>query len=307
MGHDKSTQSTDDNRSADLSPGKLLIWGRERAGLTQEQVAKELYMTLAKVRALENDEYGRLHSNTFARGYLRAYANLVKLDVERVLLAYDQQAQRLGLVQEYVAPKADAINLPMWRFIVLTAAGLTVLWLISMWFLGNREEPVYPMMAPVTEQLAAPVVSSSSVSSFAATSEEASSLALVANETRLVTETEGAMNSSASSSLAADSASNMQEQLARAESSARPITKSSGLDQIRFLFSGECWLELSDANGDVLATDLQTAGTELIVEGKAPFDIKLGNAPVTEIYLNGKKVPIVPAIGTDVLTLKVAE
>lgn len=306
MGHDKSTQSTDDSRSADLSPGKLLIWGRERAGLTQEHVAKELYMTLAKVRALENDEFGRLHSNTFARGYLRAYANLVKLDVERVLSAYDQQAQRLGLVQEYVAPKADAINLPLWRFMALIAAGLAVLWLISMWFLGNREEPVYPMIAPVTEQLAATAESSSSVSSSSdATVESASSVALLVDQTTSVSGS--SMTSSASSSIAAESVVSLQTSLGAAEPSVRTGAKLSQLDQIRFIFSGECWLELSDANGDVLATDLQAAGSELIVEGKAPFDVKLGNAPVTEIYLNGRKVPIVPAIGTDVLTLKVAE
>ncbi len=306
MGHDKGTQSTDDSRSADLSPGKLLIWGRERAGLTQEHVAKELYMTLAKVRALENDEFGRLHSNTFARGYLRAYANLVKLDVERVLSAYDQQAQRLGLVQEYVAPTADAINLPLWRFMALIAAGLAVLWLISMWFLGNREEPVYPMIAPVTEQLAATAESSSSVSSSSdATVESASSVALLVDQTTSVSGS--SMTSSASSSIAAESVVRLQTSLGAAEPSVRTGAKLCQLDQIRFIFSGECWLELSDANGDVLATDLQAAGSELIVEGKAPFDVKLGNAPVTEIYLNGRKVPIVPAIGTDVLTLKVAE
>ena len=52
MASDDEKKSTDDGRSRELSPGKLLVWARERAGLTQEQVAKELYMTLTKVRAV---------------------------------------------------------------------------------------------------------------------------------------------------------------------------------------------------------------------------------------------------------------
>src|SRR6187402_2189402 len=77
-----------------LSPGKLLLQGRLQAGLTQEQIAKELYMTVSKVKALEADDYGSLSSETFARGYIRAYANMLKLDVVTVLNAYEKQIQQ---------------------------------------------------------------------------------------------------------------------------------------------------------------------------------------------------------------------
>ena len=51
MAADDEKNPTDDGRFRELSPGKLLVWARERASLSQEQVAKELYMTLTKVRA----------------------------------------------------------------------------------------------------------------------------------------------------------------------------------------------------------------------------------------------------------------
>ena len=55
MASDDDKKPVDDGRFRELSPGKLLVWARERAGFSQEQVAKELYMTLTKVRALESD------------------------------------------------------------------------------------------------------------------------------------------------------------------------------------------------------------------------------------------------------------
>jgi cytoskeleton protein RodZ len=76
-------------------------------------------------------------------------------------------------------------------------------------------------------------------------------------------------------------------------------------DEITFSFSGESWLEVSDARGDVLATEMQLAGSHLTLVGQAPFDIKLGNAPVVEIQFNRKKIDVIPLLGSNVLTLQV--
>jgi len=302
MNRDTDTRQEDYSRSGEQSPGKLLAWGRECAGLTQEQVAKELYMTLGKVKSIEGDDYNRLHSDTFVRGYLRAYANLVKVDVEQVLSAYDVQAQRLGLVKEhYVKPKADNANIPMWRFIVLIIVVLTVLWLISRWFLGNRQEPDYQMTAPVTTELLNAVASSSVQSSSAVQVLDTNAANAVSLAGEVTTEEVTLADTSTGSASSATSSDAKSPTLI-----ASPMN-ASGLDQIELIFNDECWLEVSDSNGDVLATDLEPAGSRLVIKGKAPFDVKLGNAPAVEMYLNGKNVPIVPAIGTDVLTLKVSE
>lgn len=143
MAADDEKKSTDDGRFRELSPGKLLVWARERAGLTQEQVAKELYMTLTKVRALESDDYRHMGSDTFTRGYLRAYANLVKLDVVQVLAAYDRHAQKHGLVEQVLPRRVESANKPLWQFIVLVLLALLILWLVSIWFFDNRQQPTY--------------------------------------------------------------------------------------------------------------------------------------------------------------------
>lgn len=304
MSKDSDQQLANDSRFTGVSPGKLLLEGRERSGMTQDQVAKELYMTLSKVRLLESDDYGRFGSNTFARGYVRAYANLLKLDVEYVLAVYDAQAQRSGLAKGYVPPKTNNANVPLWRFMALIGAALTLLWLISMWFFDNRQEPVYAIKAPVATELAATSVQPSSA--------QASSVQndfVVPDVATTDSMSSTAMSSAEASSVAADLTTSEPQAEIQTETqieTTRPVN-ASGLDEIRFLFKDECWLEVSDSRGDVLATELQRAGSELVVAGKAPFDVKLGNSPAVDMYLNGKKIAIVPALGTDVLTLKVSE
>jgi cytoskeleton protein RodZ len=70
------------------------------------------------------------------------------------------------------------------------------------------------------------------------------------------------------------------------------------LDSISLTFTDECWVEVSDASGDVLVADLQRVGSNLLLQGQVPFYVKLGNAPAAKIELNGKEIAIVPATDT---------
>ena len=60
--------------------GQELAFAREAKGMSQEQIADILNLTLANVLALENDDYESLPGWTYVSGYLRAYARLLGLD-----------------------------------------------------------------------------------------------------------------------------------------------------------------------------------------------------------------------------------
>jgi cytoskeleton protein RodZ len=304
----------------ELSPGKLLLQARLQAGLTQEQVAKELYMTLYKVKALEADDYSRLNSDTFTRGYIRAYANLTKVDVVIILAAYDDLIERLTPKeavhkQDHKQDKAASENSHRgaWQFLAVIGIFFIALWLISVWFFDNHSDDEYVV-----------TVATSSSSAEAITSDGSSSLSVneINKSNALVTAPEGAVSSSGSASSAARlnaqvvasvSVSNVSAAVATssiaivesvtAESSSS--AKKIGLDELSFSFREESWLEVSDSRGDVLATELQPAGSKLKLIGLAPFDVKLGNSPAVDVSLNGKKMDVIPLMGTNVLTLKI--
>lgn len=272
-----------------LSPGQMLAQARERANLTHEHVAGALHMTVSKVKAIESDEYAKLNVETYIRGYLRAYSALVKIDCAPVLAAYELQVASGGRS----IPKAEYVVRPAgerkgFGFILLIVGLLALLLLISVWFMGNRiqSEPVLPPVAVASS-------SSSSVTPVIAPPVE------TADETEpsesSAVESAEVSSSSAASSVLPIAAEHLPANLSAA---AEVQTASqSQLDHLYFVFSDECWLEVSDAQGDVLATNLQQPGSRVALMGQAPFKVKLGKVRSATITLNERPFEVNPPEG----------
>jgi cytoskeleton protein RodZ len=62
------------------TPGAQLAAQREALGLTVEQIADQLKLATRQVRALEAGDYEALPNMAVVRGFVRAYAKVVKLD-----------------------------------------------------------------------------------------------------------------------------------------------------------------------------------------------------------------------------------
>lgn len=307
------SQSNKEQSSDATSPGKILLQARLQAGLTQEQVAKELYVTVYKVKALEADDYSRLNSDTFARGYIRAYANLVKLDVVVILTAYDALMDSLQpkvTVQKQAPVVAENSHRGAWQFLAVIGVFFIALWLISVWFFDNHNDDQYVVTVAASSSSAGAISSGVSSSLTIDELEKPGVLPVVSVDaasvsgsvSSIATELNAQVIASASTATdATNSVAVVESITAESASSA----KKTSLDELIFLFREESWLEVSDSRGDVLATELQPAGSRLKLVGLAPFDVKLGNSPAVDISLNGKKMDVIPLMGTNVLTLKI--
>lgn len=67
------------------SVGETLARARTALGLSIEDVAQQLKYGARQIEALEQGRFDRLHGATFARGMVRSYARLVKLDPQPLL------------------------------------------------------------------------------------------------------------------------------------------------------------------------------------------------------------------------------
>lgn len=276
---DEPNQSAVEEFPAVTPPGLLLMQARERLGFTREQVAEALHMTVGRVRSIESDDYVKLNTDTFTRGYLRCYAKFLKLDTASIISAYEQHKKSLGMESGVYCPIPKETNSKkLWGFVVLLAALLAGLWLISVWFFGNQvDQPtaVSPSPAPLSAApIEPPVEPVSSVSD------------VVASDAEVVAEPDNQQLDNVSASVV--------------EAPAKPV-----LDQLYLSFADECWVEVSDIQGDVLVTELQRPGSTLTLSGIAPFSVKLGNAAVVELRLNGEPVPIELTSGNKVVSLSV--
>lgn len=75
-------------RDEHLSPGAQLREAREAAGLTLDELSARLRMTGNKLELLERDEYDRLPSALYVRGYIRNACKELAVDPEPVLKAF---------------------------------------------------------------------------------------------------------------------------------------------------------------------------------------------------------------------------
>lgn len=289
-------------------PGALLKSAREQAKLSEEDVARELRMTVTKVRALEADEYEKLHSDTFIRGYLRTYAKLLNLDPNTILEAYKQTRREAGLGDEPEESPLQ-INVPaparsMGKFIVWIVLLLVGIWALSVWFLGNRQETIEPapVMDPVSEVAPNAPADELALAQTDAPLEAAGGDGATEGElpqnapsgsgeqgptTELTQPLSGENGTQAQASVAAiESAESLGEAASLNEPEAG--TDNEDLDQMQLSFTEECWVEVTDSRGDVLETDLMQPGQVLELQGEAPFTVKLGNAAGANIQLNGE-------------------
>jgi cytoskeleton protein RodZ len=112
--------------------GAVLREAREAAGMTIEQAASQLRMTVRSVANLEADDWSSLGAPVFVRGQLRSYARLLGVDIDAYLEhtpvasvapstlvshthtpRYQRFAEHLGRRAIYVAITA-AIAVPVW-------------------------------------------------------------------------------------------------------------------------------------------------------------------------------------------------
>ncbi|WP_328186835.1 RodZ domain-containing protein [Marinobacter sp. OP 3.4] len=94
---------TTDNASQDArqpTVGERLRQAREVAGLSVTEVANKQHLRPAIISAIESGDYGRIDSELFLKGYVRAYATHVGIDPESVVRQLDRELEPLRQEQK---------------------------------------------------------------------------------------------------------------------------------------------------------------------------------------------------------------
>lgn len=317
------------------SPGSALRDARETVGLSAAEIATRLKVSKTVVENIEAERLEALPARVFARAYIRNYANLVELDPDEMVSAYDRKTERersaeiesrpLGTLPGTLAALRKSLRLPRMQSWVFggTVILFTALAGISLWIAWPSEAPV--VSTPVdqsversnqasTDDDAAPVSSADGGLYGSSTPADApapsnglpASDVPVAQEEAAVPDAFGDAISDASPNGSpgeppVDGLSEIQQALA---SLSNPLTYTPGDEHVLvFHFSSDCWVEVLDAAGGLLHQDLERAGDRLEVRGDAPFSITLGYSPGAQLEYNGDPVMLSQHTHDDVAKL----
>ncbi len=289
-------------------PGSRLRLAREKADLSLDNVAAELRITKRYVQALEGDDFDALPSGVFIVGYLKAYARLLAIPVEEVVDTYHEYTAQLngdGVKVKTVKVKAikennsgedDLLLLstsskkPLkkgwfgWLIAVVLVFAIVVMFQDDTDSRMTSEGQVnLGSVADISEQEAPPLPDSDAVSD-----EISADGAAVDEEQEPAPASDEAVSS----------------QIVVVELPAK--TENPPLDSIAFNFSKECWLEVIDAQGDVLNSDLYQPGESKVLQGYAPFEVLLGNVKAVSLALNEQAVDLPANLGGQKVRLRVS-
>ena len=265
--------------------GERLAAAREELQISIVEIAKELHLDEQKVQALEANDFAPLGAPVFAKGHLRKYAQLVKVDIDDILFDYHRMTRSEGpppVVSNRKAPKLPASPTP-W---IAAAVILLVVAAVAVWFFVLR--PEMTIIPPDAEPVAPPAERLLEDTADAVEREEAAERP---DPSAVLTEAAAVPGAVEPATVEPDAADSSPEATPVA-TPAPAQTAEPGQLALTLTFVGDCWTEISDGNGRRLFFDLGRTGRTVNVSGAAPFSVLLGNADNVRLALNGASIPV---------------
>ncbi|SMF58168.1 cytoskeleton protein RodZ [Alteromonadaceae bacterium Bs31] len=307
----------------DGKPGAAIKYFREGKGVSIDELARETLIPDWKIRDLENDSYGGLGAAPFITGYLRKLAKILKLDSDALIEAFNKQARSAAeaLIEsepaspvttayaprEVLRPKSSVFTKLTGVHGVLAVALLILIWIVLAWLTKAPEQQADEESAQANLSVTQPEEQVESVQQpepeQGSTSSQADLSDTVVPEspqalpvpTPLPSISPTVVPTLAPVPVIAPAPVEERQASAAAQNQ----------DLLTLTFSADCWVEISDASGELKFAQLKRTGDNLQLFGEAPFEVMLGNARVVDVLINGQAFAVTPAPGRDTLRFTV--
>lgn len=287
--------------------GQQLKAKRIEKGLTEQDIAISLKISLDQVKALEADRFDRFLSVAFARGFLKSYCRVVGLEQAPILAAFDSQRDNKEPTIKPVDKVNKQTNLgdPIIIFVSVVIAAVLI-FLVFWWpsdtspsFADNEPTQSQNVATTQAEETASPVGSASNelevnngetedennVAQPSAADSTPTSVASVEEE--VVTEPENNVVTGLSPETVAilkeagvspDEVVKATQVVPATEAVEEELPTPTYTHDIDIAFSEDCWTEIRDASGRILFSGVKVAGQTLKLSGSAPYRVVLGYA-----------------------------
>ena len=292
-----------------ISPGGELARRRQELNLTVEQVAAQLNLAPRQVEAIEADNFAALPGMAIARGFVRSYAKLVRVDAEPLLAAMAPAVapmpDRHPVKQTYVNKPLSADRL---SFGENSGRKSKVLWIVLLVVVVGIAFAAVQQMGPISlpamsQQETTPEQGSQPAGEPQPQGQAVEVLPAPDITTAPAPETPPAA--------APDSTSGAQA----APPAVAPVSAAASGNETRAAVSNEnmlvlrareqSWIELKRADGAILAARLFEAGTEESFPVNGGLALVVGNASGVDAVLNGEPLDLQAKARANVARIKV--
>ncbi|NNM69499.1 MAG: DUF4115 domain-containing protein [Gallionella sp.] len=275
---------------ADSTPvvklGATLRERRVAMGLSVADVAAQIRLAPRQIEALESDDFGHLPELPFVRGFVRSYAKLLQLDEQPLLATLPDPHlahERIEPVSVDVPFNIKQLSKQQNQIWLIASSVVAVIALAFAWWHFTTPKKISVGQAETAKVMEMAVVLPEQT--------PAMSAVVQADGADVRPDEVQAGPSAAPAGIPAlKSASTLvQSTVPAPDVSAPPATTST---KLRIVFDGESWSEIKDATGKILSSQINAPGSELNLNGRAPYDLVIGNARTVHLYRRGKPVDL---------------
>lgn len=286
--------------------GEQLRQGRERLGLSVSAIADEQHLRPSLIQAIENGDYSKIDSELFLKGYVRAYARQVGLDADAVIAdlnreleparqqkELEHQASPLVSIERKKRRKRQVAKLLLTLLVVALVAYLIAGYLAEQGTDGEAAPETETPAEAVTQEQDSAAADGQDVQpvtdpddEFGAAEQplpEEGSTVLENERVPRVEPLEPEPIGAELDELPADrvpAVTQSTEPALREEQLLAPAATTEA--RLQIAFSGDCWVQVTDAGGSRLVSGLRRSGEQLDVTGDAPLTVVIGAVSAVE-------------------------
>jgi cytoskeleton protein RodZ len=295
--------------TAVLGVGRALSEARQAQGLTIADVAQQLKFMPRQIEALEAERFSSLPGPTIARGMVRSYARLLKLEPEPLLkqmegqLPAPESGPQLGVRRGDPVSAGDGGHRSTILYLALSAVVLAIA--VAAVYEWRHEQPVPAFVAASDTPAAVPAAPSAPASEPpkamadkdasipSAPAPAAAPPAVPVESKQLAKADKGTPAPAQAKPQAADPAPAPEAKPAEpAVAAAKPAA--GAIHRLMFRFEEDAWVEVIDAQGRHLISSLNAAGTERSLRARPPLSVVIGNAQHVRVTYNDREIDLKP-------------
>ena len=287
-----------DSAEKTQSIGQVLKAARLAQVMSAQDIARQLRLSEKQIEAIEEDDHSKFPNQIFLRGFIRNYAKLVREDTKKF-------SQLLGETFPPTSTQAITFSVDGTPFIPdhKKSKGNLIILLIVVLVSSLLVYEVYRSGGDDTK-----------------TNENIENGTVAETIIQLETEIEQAPedNQNQLSSVIKSNGSDFNVLVDEVEADQQggdsldkeqkvetaleiedKSVESDGGGTLRFMFAGESWVEVKDAEGKKIFSQTNLSNTERTVKGSPPFSLTIGNAASVKLLYNDESVDLIPYTNTN--------
>ncbi|MDP4548920.1 RodZ domain-containing protein [Marinobacter sp. MDS2] len=285
--------------------GQQLKRAREAKGLSVSAIAEQQHLRPSVVQAIEAGDYEKIDTELFLKGYVRAYARQVGLNADSVIRDLDVelaparkrreealQANPLVDIERRKKRKQRVAKAILWLLLI----GVVVS--IALYFVTQKEKAIDDRAAPsaettmndeteVSDRLPEPLAAEPANEMLIDEPAEEVAATDTSDAAEPLAEDAGLQSSAGEPAVSADSTDPVEPLQAPLEPAQTPDVDQaaavSSAGRLEMTFRGDCWIKVTDATGERLASGLRRQGDKLDVRGTPPLNVVVGAMSAVEV------------------------